>query len=192
MSSWLLELGIPPAEIPGTYEYLEGSAEADPDVRFIAIADEEMHRLHYGGIGRRRLDLLLDTEPVRAVAMAVASHPDQPLRAVQVEGFDHPGTALRQWRAPGLRDRGGRASRSRRRRSSAASASKPAALAFLLLLIELILRVSASAVEEPWRRLRRLMARFERGQRLLWSERHTAARSVTPPVSSMASLYRLR
>ncbi len=168
-----LELGIPLADIPGTYEYLEGSAEADPDVRFIAIADKEMRRLHYGGIGRRRLDPLLDTEPVRAVAMAVASHPEQPLRAVEVEGFsitpaplfvdgEHRGFVI-------VAVQGKQIQEALIERSLGLV---PAGLAFLLLLIELILWISASAVEEPWRRLHRLMARFERGQRLLWSERH--------------------
>ncbi|MEZ5858208.1 MAG: hypothetical protein R3D28_04265 [Geminicoccaceae bacterium] len=188
-----LELGIPLAEIPGTYEYLEGSAEADPDVRFIAIADEEMHRLHYGGIGRRRLDPLLDTEPVRAVAMAVASHPDQPLRAVQVEGFsitpaplfvngEHRGFVI-------VAVQGKQIQEALIERSLGLV---PAALAFLLLLIELILWVSASAVEEPWRRLRRLMARFERGQRLLWSERHDRSEIGHATRLFNGILYRLR
>ena len=41
-----LQLGIPLAALPGAYEYLEGGAEADPDIRFVAITDPELLRLH--------------------------------------------------------------------------------------------------------------------------------------------------
>ena len=57
-----IRLGIPLDELPGAFEYLEGGAQADPDIRFVAITDTGLQRLHYGGIGRARLDPLLMSE----------------------------------------------------------------------------------------------------------------------------------
>lgn len=52
-------LGIPLAQIRGMYAYAEAIPVNDPDIRFVAVTDLTLARLHYGGIGRRRLDPLL-------------------------------------------------------------------------------------------------------------------------------------
>lgn len=68
-----VDLGIPLAEIRGMYDYAEGIPNQDPDIRFVAVTDVELNRLHYGGIGRRRLDPLLVDPRLKAEADALLS-----------------------------------------------------------------------------------------------------------------------
>ena len=168
-----LALDIPLTELRGAYDYLEGGAEADPDIRFVAITDAELNRLHYGGIGRARLDPLLDTEPVRAVAMSVASHPDQPLRSVAVEGFSiTPAPLFAADRHAGFVVVAVQGKQIQEALVERLAGLLPAGIALLILLVELVAWTAASTLEEPWRRLRRMMARLVDGRQLLWSVRH--------------------
>jgi hypothetical protein len=168
-----LQLGIPLAELPGAYDYLENGAQADPDIRFVAITDPDLGRLHYGGIGRARLDPLLDTEPVRAVAASVASHPDQPLRAVSVNGFSiTPAPLFDDDHHAGFIVVAVQGKQVQEALLERLAGLVPAGLAFLILLLELVAWTVARSLEEPWRRLRRMMRRLVDGRRLIWSARH--------------------
>jgi hypothetical protein len=168
-----LRLGIPLAELPGAYDYLENGAQADPDIRFVAITDPDLVRLHYGGIGKARLDPLLGTAIVQAVAASVASHPDQPLRAVTVDGFSiTPAPLFDGDRHAGFIVVAVQGKQVQEALLERLSGLVPAGLAFLILLLELVAWTVARSVEEPWRRLRRMMRRLVDGRRLVWSGRH--------------------
>jgi|GEM_PF-2743354 len=168
-----IRLGIPLAALPGAYDYLEGGAQADPDIRFVAITDSDLVRLHYGGIGRAQLDPLLNAESVRGLAASVASHPDQPLRSISVEGFSiTPAPLFDGDRHAGFVVVAVQGKQVQEALLERLSGLVPAMLAFLVLLLELVVWTAASTLEEPWRRLRRMMARLDAGRRLLWSVRH--------------------
>lgn len=168
-----LRLGIPLDELPGAFEYLEGGAQADPDIRFVAITDTGLQRLHYGGIGRARLDPLLMSEAMQGAAERAAGHHDQPLRTLSLNGFSitlaplfdaelHAGFIVVAVQGRQVQEA----------LIERLTQLLPAALAFIVLLVELVSWTTASALGEPWRRLRRMMARFAHGQSLIWSERH--------------------
>jgi hypothetical protein len=168
-----IRLGIPLDELPGAFEYLEGGAQADPDIRFVAITDTSLQRLHYGGIGRARLDPLLTSEAMQDAAERAASHHDQPLRTLSLDGFSitlaplldaetHAGFIVVAVQGRQVQEA----------LIERLTKLLPAALAFMVLLVELVAWTTASALGEPWRRLRRMMARFADGQKLIWSERH--------------------
>lgn len=72
-----LGYGIPLRAVEGAVPYLEGIAERNPDLRFFAITDRTGQRLYYAGMGRRRLDPLLDEMASRSAGMA----------PVEVSGF---------------------------------------------------------------------------------------------------------
>ncbi len=168
-----LDLGIPLDVLPGAYDYLESGAQADLDIRFVAITDANLVRLHYGGIGRARLDPLLNTEAVRTLAASVASHPDQPLRTVTVNGFSiTPAPLFDQDRHAGFVVVAVQGRQIQEALLERLLGLAPVAIAVLVLLLELVAWTAASALEEPWRRLRRMMARLVDGRRLLWSVRH--------------------
>jgi hypothetical protein len=168
-----LALGIPLEALPGAYEYLEGGTDADPDIRFVAITDPGLRHLHYGGIGRARLDPLLAAEPVHTMAASVAGHPDQPLRTVVVDGFSiTPAPLFEGDRHAGFVVVAVQGQQIREALLERLVGLLPAAIAFLVLLVELVAWSAASLLEEPWRRLRRMMARLVDGRQLLWSARH--------------------
>lgn len=168
-----IRLGIPLEDLPGAYDYLEGGAQADPDIRFVAITDPDLVRLHYGGIGRARLDPLLDSEAVRIAAESAASHPDQPLRALGLAGFSITLAPL----FDAERHAGFIVVAVQGRQVQEVLLERliplaPLALALLVLLLELVLWTCAVALEEPWRRLARMMRALCQGRVLIWSERH--------------------
>lgn len=188
-----LSLDIPLAELPGAYEYLEEGAQADPDIRFVAITDAGLTRLHYGGIGRARLDPLLDREPVPAVAMNVASHPDQPLQSVAVEGFSiTPAPLFKDGRHEGFVVVAVQGKQIHEALVERLGGLVPAALAFLVLLLELVVWTSARTLEEPWRRLRRMLRRLVDGRRLLWSTRHDRSELGTAMRLANGVFHRLK
>jgi hypothetical protein len=168
-----LALGIPLDVLPGAYDYLEGGSQRDEDIRFVAITDPDLARLYYGGIGRARLDPLLDSEALRTLAASVAGHPDQPLRSVVVEGFSlTPAPLFEGNRHAGFVVVAVQGQQIHEALVARLAGLVPAALAFLVLLLELVAWSASSLLEEPWRRLRRMMARLVDGRRLLWSARH--------------------
>jgi hypothetical protein len=188
-----LELEIPLAELPGAYDYLEGGAQADPDIRFVAITDPDLVRLHYGGIGRARLDPLLAAGPVRAVAASVAGHPDQPLRSVTVEGFSiTPAPLFAGGELAGFVVVAVQGKQVQEALLERLAGLAPAAVALLILLVELVAWTAASALEEPWRRLRRMMARLVDGRQLLWSVRHDRSELGTAMRLVNGILHRLK
>src|SRR5690606_20679220 len=82
-----LGLDIPLAEIRGMWEYTAEIPQADPDIRFVAITGPELNRLHYGGIGRARLDPLLAAPAVQEAARVSLTREVTPSDAVLVDGF---------------------------------------------------------------------------------------------------------
>lgn len=188
-----LELRIPLELLPGAYDYLEGGAQADPDIRFVAITDRSLARLHYGGIGRQRLDPLLAAPALRASADAVARHPDQPLRSVTIDGFSltpaplfgpngHAGFVVVAVQAKEIKDA----------LMEEVAGLAPAVLAFLILAAELVAWTAASRLEEPWRYLRRMMRRLDSGRRLVWSRRHDRGELGTAMRFANGVFHRLR
>ena len=107
------------------------------------------------------------------MAASVASHPEQPLRAVAVDGFSiTPAPLFENGRHAGFVVVAVQGKQIQEALVERLAGLVPAALALLILLVELVAWTAASTLEEPWRRLRRMMARLVDGRRLLWSARH--------------------
>jgi hypothetical protein len=188
-----LRLGIPLDELPGAYDYLEDGAQADPDIRFVAITGASLDRLHYGGIGRARLDPLLDTVPVRSLAESLTGHPDQPLLAVAIDGFSIiPAPLFDDDRHAGFVVVAVQGKQIQEALIERLGGLVPAALAIFILILELVVWTAASTVEEPWRRLRRMMARLADGRQLLWSVRHDRSELGRTMRLVNGILYRLK
>lgn len=172
-----LGLGIPLNEIPGAYEYLEEGANQDPDVRFAVLTDLELNRIHYGGIGRRRLDPLLDTPDLKealeaSVAASVRSTGGGAI-GILSRGFAMTALPLEaDGHEVGFVVVAVQAKQVREALGSDFASLLPLALAVLLLLADLALAAARQSIEEPLERLARLMRSFGRDTRLERSGRH--------------------
>ena len=75
-----LRLGIPLDVLPGAFEYLEGGAQTDPDIRFVAITDTGPAAPALWRHRPRQARPTVDERADAGAAERAASHPDQPLR----------------------------------------------------------------------------------------------------------------
>ncbi|MEM7442337.1 MAG: hypothetical protein AAF414_03285 [Pseudomonadota bacterium] len=168
-----LDLGIPLNEIRGASEYLETGAQEDADIRFAVVTDLDMQRLHYGGMGRRRLDPLLESS---ALLNAMAAEPDllvSGTEGVIVEGFSLTVLPIESDEDPvgfivvGVQDK-----QVFDELVLDLTGLLPAAIGVLLLLMELALATVGAVFETPLRRLAYLMDRVNRDQPIERSARH--------------------
>ncbi len=168
-----LNLGVPLHEIRQVSEYLEQGAQEDPDIRFAAVTDLGLERWFYGGMGRRRLDPLLDAPRLRQ-AIAQAPHAlTEGVAGVEIDGFALTVTPLiAQGTAVGFVVVAVQNKQVFDHLVEHLTRLLPALIAIVLLLTELGLATAAAVFEAPLARLAQLMERVNLGQAIERSGRH--------------------
>ncbi|MEX2630233.1 MAG: hypothetical protein WD341_09875, partial [Tistlia sp.] len=162
-----LELGIPLAEIRGMWEYTAEIPRDDPDIRFVAVTGPALERLHYGGIGRERLDPLLADPQIRTAADTSLGRAVAPADAVTVGGFSVVTVPLENGTPAGFVHVGVQHKQLRERLYAQAGRTLPLTALVLLLVLELAGFAYAAGYREPLERLRALLesaTRSEGGQ----------------------------
>ncbi len=189
-----IQLDIPLAEIRGMWEYTAKIPEDDADIRFVAISGPDLQRLHYGGIGRERLDPLLADPVLRAAAMASVEGDVAPEDAVTIDDFSIITLALlKGGELQGFVHVAVQQRQLRERLFAQASRSLPMAVLALLLVIELASFAYAAGYREPLERLERLLLAAERtdGSRFELSARHGGGELGTAMFRFNALMHRL-
>jgi HAMP domain-containing protein len=168
-----LDLGVPLHDIRQVSEYLEQGVQEDPDIRFAAVTDLELERWFYGGMGRRRLDPLLDAPRLRQ-AIAQAPHAlTEGVAGVEINGFSLTATPLVQQGSPvGFVVVAVQNKQVFDHLVEHLTRLLPALVAIVLLLTELGLATAAGVLEAPLARLAHLMDRVSQGQAIERSGRH--------------------
>ncbi len=183
-------LGIPLAEIRGMWDYMEQIPANDPDIRFVAVTDAAMQRLHYGGIGRERLDPLLADPRVARGGRAAGIEPE----AVSVDGFSISSLPLLQdGEIVGFVHVAVQGKQLRERLVRHARGSLPLVLLALLLAAELAAFLYSAGHSEPLARLRRLLEAAARsdGSRFELSGRHAGGELGAAMFRFNALMHRL-
>ena len=164
-----LDMGMPFDHIRGAYNYLEGNAQSDPDIRFLVITDTDFQRLHYGGIGKRKLDPLLSLEDLPVVGANLA---DQQVGSVDATGYAMVLTPIISGGTLyGFAVVGVQAKQVREALQAEFLEFWPFLVAALLLLVELGLWQAGRIIVGPFSRLQRLLAQFA-ADSVEWSQRH--------------------
>lgn len=131
---------VPLDKLEGVGDFLEGIVARNPDLRFFAVTGPSGERLHYAGIGRRRLDPVLDL-----IDRAPAATPGVVGRPVQAEEFlvlryplrDGAGTLMVAVQPKQIREQ--------------LFEELPRALAFALAVLILVFELAGSTVQEAFR-----------------------------------------
>lgn len=168
-----LNIGIPLADIRGAGIHLEEGAQEDPDIRFTTLTDTDLKRVHYGGIGRRRLDPLLASPDLRRAVFDAGDFSTRPMDAVEVRGFSM--TALPLVAAGdtvGYVVVAVQAKQVREALLVELLHLLPAAAGVVLLLIEFGQWMARTSFDDPLERLAGLMRGFQRPGRIERSGRH--------------------
>jgi hypothetical protein len=168
-----LHIGIPLEEIRGAGMHLEEGAQEDPDIRFTALTDTDLARVHYGGIGRRRLDPLLASPDLRRAVFEAGDFTARPMDAVEVGGFSMTALPLvAAGETVGYVVVAVQAKQVREALLEEFLHLLPALSGVVLLLIEFGQWIARASFEDPLARLAGLMSRFQRPGRIERSGRH--------------------
>ena len=168
-----LRIGIPLEDIRGAGRYLEEGAQDDPDIRFAVLTDLNLARVHYGGIGRRRLDPLLASPAFQQAVAEAGDFAERPMGAVESAGFSMVAVPLMApERQVGFVVVAVQAKQVREALLLQLLHLAPAAVGMLLLLLEYASWTARSVFEDPLQRLAGLMARFRQPDRIERSGRN--------------------
>lgn len=187
-----LKLGVPLHDIRGVSEYLEQGVQEDPDIRFAAVTDLGLERWFYGGMGRRRLDPLLDAPRLRQ-AIAQAPHAlTEGVAGVEIDGFALTATPLTvQGEAVGFVVVAVQNKQVFDHLVAHLTRLLPALVAIVLLLTELGLAIATGVFEAPLARLAQLMDRVSQGQAIERSGRHDRSEIGVASLRFNGIVYRL-
>lgn len=189
-----VDLGIPLAEIRGMWEYTAQIPEADPDIRFVVISDRNLQRLHYGGIGRRRLDPLLADPVLEAAAEETLDGETAAADAVTLDGFSITTLPLLDRNRPvGFVHVAVQRKQLRERLFGHIGEAVPLTLLSFLLVLELTGFAYAAGYREPLQRLARLLEAAARsdGRRFELSGRHAGGAVGATMLCFNALMHRL-
>ncbi|NYZ17576.1 hypothetical protein HL658_33960, partial [Azospirillum sp. RWY-5-1] len=135
---------VPLDKLEGVGEFLEGIVARNPDLRFFAVTGPKGERLHYAGIGRRRLDPVLDIVDGAlaagpSAAMAVDGRPIQALEflVLRYPLRDGAGTLMVAIQPKQIREQ--------------LFQELPRALAFAAAVLLLVFELTGSTVQEAFR-----------------------------------------
>lgn len=168
-----LRIGIPLEDIRGAGIYLEEGAQEDPDIRFVVLTDLNLERVHYGGIGRRRLDPLLASPEFQQAVADAGDFSARPMGAVEITGFSIVAVPLMApERQVGYVVVAVQAKQVREALLIELLHLAPSGVGMLLLLLEYARWTARSVFEDPLKRLASLMARFRRPGRIERSGRN--------------------
>lgn len=168
-----LNIGIPLQDIREVSEYLEEGAQEDDDIRFATITDLDLQRIHYGGIGRRRLDPLLAASELHDAISGDPNLLTAGFDGLVVDGFSLTAVPLTANGEPvgfvvvAVQDK-----QVFDELLVDLIGLLPAILGILILLAELALATTRAVFEAPLARLANLMQQVGQAQTIQRSARH--------------------
>lgn len=189
-----LNLDIPLGEIRGMWEYTAQIPASDPDIRFVTVTGPNIERLHYGGIGRQRLDPLLADPRVAAAARTALERDVTPADAVLVGGFSIVTVPLlKEGAAAGFVHVAVQRKQLRERLYAQVGKPLPLTALVLLLVLEIAGFAYAAGYREPLERLRDLLEAAQRsdGGQFELSGRHAGGELGAAMFGFNALMHRL-